>query len=307
MMNDMYFDKVMLINSDGETVIFQASAVVSESRTVNYDGYNIVHMPTDMLAYRNTTSRKFSINGKLVSRTKLEAVQNAKYLNLIRKWALPGFGTTGSTPPILKFYAYRSKNIFGVPCVIRSYNWVYPDDVDYIFSEDDDEFENMPVIGSLLVEIEEAYSAEQITNLAWDIKVGPNGQFEPGENALPYGLGSQAINFTNVTATMFDPNFKGLASSDFDLPTVGGQLGTGTFSSPSDLINNPIGSLENSLITSDLSRSVVENNRFISGISPEKVNESSPSLFSTVQSKVSGAVDSFKRAVGLTPPSIIEE
>ena len=56
------------VTCGNDIVIFEASAPVNESRSANYEGYSIVHLPTDIWAYRNTTSRKFSISGKLAIR-----------------------------------------------------------------------------------------------------------------------------------------------------------------------------------------------------------------------------------------------
>jgi hypothetical protein len=155
----------VMITCDNDKVVFEASAPVTESRSVNYDGYNVVQMPTDLWAYRNTSARHFSVTGKLVSRTVDEANANSNYLDLIRSWSLPDFGESGATPPIVKLYAYLNNNIFGVPCIIRAYSWTFPDDVDYIYMADSP----MPVIGILQVDLDEAYSAQQITNKAWKI------------------------------------------------------------------------------------------------------------------------------------------
>jgi len=159
--------KVRIKGPDGE-VAFEASSPVSESRTANYEGYNIVHMPVDLLAYRSTSSRRFSIVGKLVSRTAAEANANGEYLNMIRSWLLPDFGRTGATPPTVRLFAYGNKNINGVKCVIRSYGFTFPDDVDYIYKDTSHTTGGvvsspMPVIGILQIDLDEIYSAEEIS------------------------------------------------------------------------------------------------------------------------------------------------
>jgi hypothetical protein len=166
------------ITGPGGKVTFEASAPLAESRQANYDGYNIIHLPTSLVAYRNTDGRRFSIAGKLVSRTPDEAAQNILHLDLIRSWILPDFGSTGATPPILRIFGYNNFNLDNRQVVLRSYSWNFPEDVDYIWEGG----EAMPVIGILQVDLEEVYSAEQVTAGAWKIDVGGGGSFAGGSS-----------------------------------------------------------------------------------------------------------------------------
>lgn len=265
------------IYGDGGYVEFVASSPVSESRVANYEGYNIVHLPTSLWAYRNTNGRHFSITGKLVSRTKGEAVANAGYLTTVRRWVLPGFGSTGSTPPIVFLNAYGNKRIKKVPCVVLSYNWTFPDDVDYIFGV----AEPMPVIGILTIELEEAYSAEQITNGDWKIDPQSGGEFSyVGE----IGNGSTGAAVTVQTTPSYGTNFMGIASgaAGAGFPTLGGLLTL----SPSALAKLPmmaagvVGAATNNPLLSTVAQEAVGllNNRFVSGTSPQTIiNNSSVS------------------------------
>lgn len=175
--------KVRLSGPQGD-LIFEASSPVSESRQASYGGFDIVHLPTSIHTYKNTTSRKFSITGKLVSRTASEANANARNLDLARAWMLPDFGDTGATPPILKLYAYGNKNINGLKVVMLSYDWMFPEDTDYIHSGE----QPMPVIGHLTINCEEIYSAAEITAGAWKLSIAKGGRFEPGEQAKAGGF-----------------------------------------------------------------------------------------------------------------------
>lgn len=174
--------KVRVVDSKNRQIIFEASPSVGENRTASYSNYQLIHMPADMLAYNQTASRSFSVSGQLISRDADEARANAGYLNLARQWVLPNFGagstTTkgkeGSTPPILKLYAYNNDNINGVQVVLKSYSFSFPADVDYIHTNTRAEIMTpFPVIATLTLELAELYSAQQISAGAWSINLDP--------------------------------------------------------------------------------------------------------------------------------------
>jgi len=209
------------------TVKFEASTPITESRTANYDGMSIVHLPTDILTYKNTSSRHFNITGKLVSRNSGEAAANSRYVDLIRSWVLPDFGSSGATPPIVKLSAFYNTNIFNLTCVIKNYSIVWPDDVDWIFDEADpaNGKSAMPVITTISMELEESYSAAEITKKAWKIKpynkkglTAPGGSFKYGGAATDKtseGGGQDAAQQNSNTPSMSTlagiPGFSGVA------------------------------------------------------------------------------------------------
>lgn len=288
--------KVTLVGGGGY-VRFEASTPVSESRVANYEGFNIVHLPTSLWAYRNTNGRHFSITGKLVSRTPNEATANAGYLTTVRSWVLPDFGNSGAPPPLVFLSAYNNQKIERVPCVVLSYNWSFPDDVDYIFNTD----EPMPVIGMLTIELEEAYSAEQITAKAWEIKPKSGGSFSG--TGTP-GTGSFGGEVYGATDYLYN---KGMSSS---FPTIGGAL----ILSPDSIANIPAmvesvfnaasgGSMNSGLLSTVVQDAVgLLNNRFVSGISPQQIingsNVGTPPFLPTV----SVDLDVFGRDSNLSIP-----
>lgn len=180
--------KVRLKGPNGE-VVFEASAPLSETRQANYDGYGIVHLPTALISYKNTSSRTWTIAGKLVSRTPEEATANVRYLDLVRSWLLPDFGDTGATPPILTLYGYRNTNINGRRVVLKSYDWSFGEETDYVYTGS----QPMPVIGLLNCTVEEVYSAAEVTGKAWKMTIGGAGKFAPGSekrtNSFEISLG----------------------------------------------------------------------------------------------------------------------
>lgn len=293
----------VLITGGGGLVRFEASAPVSESRVANYEGYNIVHLPTSLWAYRNTNGRHFSITGKLVSRTPNEAEANAGYLTTIRSWMLPGFGKTGSTPPIVFLTAYNNKHISSVPCIVLSYNWNFPDDVDYIYATK----EPMPVIGIITIELEEAYSAEQITNGAWKIGVQSGGSFSySGEPGSASSGGPISVR----TSPSYGPGFRGITGSGekpIGFPTLGGALtlSPGIIAKLPSAAFNLVGAATNSPVLSTIAQEITGllNNRFISGSSPQQILNNSTTGTPPFVPPASVTVDPFGRSTNLSIPT----
>jgi hypothetical protein len=155
----------------GEQIVFNVSPSIDESRSANYEHISPVHHPGTIQVYKNSESRQFNIAVKLISRTSAEASQNIKYINLIRSWVMPYYGQgtansserqrLGGPPDILLFDVYGDQNISGVPVVLTSYHWVYPDQVDYIPTLNGIPF---PTIMDISLSIIESYSPEQFTS-----------------------------------------------------------------------------------------------------------------------------------------------
>ncbi len=150
-----------------EQVVFDATPEFSESRTVNYKSIDPIHAPGGIYMYANTQARTFSIQGKLISRSVYEATKNLAYMQYLRTWTMPVFGSIGANPApgegilgappallLLTAYAksrpgtqavqttvpdsYRNpvpaigNNIYQVPVIITQLDIPYPSDVDYI-------------------------------------------------------------------------------------------------------------------------------------------------------------------------------
>jgi hypothetical protein len=166
--------------------------------------------------------------------------------------------------------AYGNKQIKAVPCVLLSYNWTFPDDVDYIFATD----EPMPVIGIITIELEEAYSAAQITDMAWKISPQSGGEFSyVGE----IGNGSTGAAVQVETTPSYSAGFMGIAAGGTGpgFPTLGGALTL----SPSVIAKLPmmaagvVSAATNSPLLSTVAQEAVGllNNRFVSGTSPQQI------------------------------------
>lgn len=293
--------KVRLV-SNGQDVVFEASSPVSESRSADYQGFDIVHLPTNLYAYRSTSGRHFSISGKLVSRTADEAQQNAKYVDLIRKWVLPDFGNTGATPPLVKLYAYGNNNINGVNCILRQYNFLYPDDVDYIFTSNPP----MPVIMMIDIQLDEAYSAAEITSGAWKLKEAAGGGFVYGQGGGSYnwqtgGFGGQT-QLPNVTQ-MMNSGFGGIASAEMlgGLQTVGGLMNSNPFN-VSTGVGQAFGIQSSPGVVARTIGGAMSNLPFVTGVNPAAMMGGSLPTLNNITANViaNQTADLFGRDTGLT-------
>ena len=153
-------------------VTFDVMPTIDESRQVNYDAFSPIHHPGEIQKYRGSAARTWTINAKLVARNREEARKNQVYLNVIRFWAMPFYGKgtdadtelskwLGAPPPVLTLSAYGSRNIDGAACVLTSYNWSYPNDVDYLPTDDGQPF---PVLINISLSLTETWAPAEFSN-----------------------------------------------------------------------------------------------------------------------------------------------
>jgi hypothetical protein len=302
--------KVRLVGPGGQQLVFEASASISEDRSANWDSYNIVQLPAEIAAYRNSGSRHFSITGKLVSRTSEEAQQNLHYLDLARAWTLPDFGGTGATPPFLKLYGYNNNNIDGRQVILKNYSWSFPDESDYRWVGEVGKSQCIPIIGGLSLTVEEVYTAEQITNKKWminmtqgtDVKTGPSNTFVGGQNG---DSSYRTFDFQSPNTSIME----GL-SKPGSIFSVGSMIDRNSLSVPQQNLLNALTTNagkavnNNPLIQEFTKSSSLVKNVFVSGstvlmntLTPKPTLQSTPKQASTN--------DSFSRT-STSPPPIIE-
>lgn len=174
--------KVKLVSQPlNETVVFEVMPSISESRNAAYDEFTPLQHPGDMLKYRATASRSWSLSTKLVSRSSEEATKNLKTINIIRAWTMPFYGVgtendpstkqyLGSPPQILTLTAYGKMMIGPVKCVLESYNWQFPDNVDYLPAYPDGGESGppspFPVILNIELQLKESYSPAEFSGFS---------------------------------------------------------------------------------------------------------------------------------------------
>jgi hypothetical protein len=158
--------------SDGgiNQITFEVMPNISETQSAEYDSISPLHHPGEMQKYKTTRGRAWSLEARLISRTIEEATTNLAYINLLRSWVMPFYGKgtqktlpkmLGSPPPIITLSGYGDTMIGPVACVLETYNWRWPNDVDYIKTETGLPF---PVIVDVSLSLKESWSPDEFSN-----------------------------------------------------------------------------------------------------------------------------------------------
>lgn len=122
---DQLIDKPQLVNPFrtrlrdvyGNSVAFDASPELTETRQTNYHSLDPTHMPGSIQVFKNSNSRTFNLSSaKFLSRTPAEADNTIKRLWVLRSWGMPRFGTGSSTTDewdrFARFYRDLSPDAF---------------------------------------------------------------------------------------------------------------------------------------------------------------------------------------------------
>lgn len=166
--NDDVMVKLTAI-ATGDEVRMVVTPMISEDGSVSYDPIRLIHHPGQIQMYVTTESRNFSIDARFIARTSEEATRNMMYLNLIRSWRMPYYGSGsaeewpakfGAPPDVLKFEGYGPGNLSSIPVVLQSYSLRYDNVVDYIPTEDGVPF---PVIMDISLKLVESYSPAEFS------------------------------------------------------------------------------------------------------------------------------------------------
>lgn len=168
------FKVTLSAEPSGEVIVFEVMPTVSESHSANYRELTPIQHPGSILKYEGTSAREWNITVKLISRTIDEATDNLNKINVLRSWLMPYYGQgtannsrtsmyLGAPPEIITFKAYGPQVIGPLKCVLVSYQWNWPNDVDYIQTANSPPVP-MPVIMDLTLNFREAWSPKEFTN-----------------------------------------------------------------------------------------------------------------------------------------------
>ena len=153
----------------GDPVIFKVRPEVTVSSSANYIEVSEIRQAASILVYIGSPSRTFTVNAKLVSRTKKEADKNFEILHRLRSWRMPtkntgrlGADDTSDSPPALELLGYGTEtigNFRAIRCVMTALNEDFPVDVDYVTCSNTSE---MPIIMTVSISLKEIHKPEDL-------------------------------------------------------------------------------------------------------------------------------------------------
>jgi len=84
------------LTNNPDQVVFNVTPAFQETGGVEYATVQPVHLPGGIQVYKKTSSRTFTIGAKFISRTVAEATLNMQYLQTLRSWRMPYFGSSST-------------------------------------------------------------------------------------------------------------------------------------------------------------------------------------------------------------------
>jgi hypothetical protein len=147
-------------------VPFDVQPIISESGSTIYNEINDIRQAGSMMIFMGSPGRDFSINGRFVSRSREEATLNKNRVQTLRSWRMPEKGPesdfTSKSPARVYLMGYGgqfSSDAMGIPTRMTSLSIEYPDDTDYIHTNDGD---YVPIIWPITVSLKETRSVDEL-------------------------------------------------------------------------------------------------------------------------------------------------
>jgi hypothetical protein len=122
-----------LAGSNG--VIFPYTPNITTSYTANYEQYNLIHSNYRGLFYKNSNVGDVQIRGTFTAQDTQEAQYLLSVIHFFRSVTKMFYGKDaqrGTPPPLVYLVGYGDWQFSGHPCVVGSFNYNLPNEVDYI-------------------------------------------------------------------------------------------------------------------------------------------------------------------------------
>jgi len=165
--------KLQSLSNARDKLIFTVMPDISESQSANYEEAPVIQHPGQIMRFRSTDARRWSITGKFIARTMQEADDLMDQVNMIRTWVMPYYGQgtamssakslLGAPPAILVFQAYGPRAIGPVNTVLTNFNWSWPSDVDWIQTAGA-EPEPAPTVLQVQLDLTETWSPREFSS-----------------------------------------------------------------------------------------------------------------------------------------------
>jgi hypothetical protein len=116
-------------------VIFPYTPQLNTSYRANYEQYDLVHSNYRGVYYKNSRVDDLSIRGVFTAQDTREADYLLAVIHFFRSVTKMFYGKDeqrGSPPPLVYLSGYGMNQFYGHPCVVTSFQYNLPDNVDYI-------------------------------------------------------------------------------------------------------------------------------------------------------------------------------
>lgn len=154
---------------DFHIVTWPTTPKINQSIEVNYSTWELQHTNYQPSAFGNRTTPTVTINGPWISRTEEEAKKTLNAIHLLRSATSMFYGRTdtnkGTPPPIGRLNAHGLYN--NTPVVVKTFQYDYPNDVDYITVDMFNGRQSVPVLFemsvSLIIQINPVEAVKEYT------------------------------------------------------------------------------------------------------------------------------------------------
>jgi hypothetical protein len=122
-----------LASSNG--VIFPYTPQITTSYQAQYDQYDLIHSNFRGVFYKNSKVNDISIRGTFTAQDTVEANYLLAVIHFFRSVTKMFYGLDterGTPPPLVYLVGYGDLQFAGHPCLVSTFNYTLPNDVDYI-------------------------------------------------------------------------------------------------------------------------------------------------------------------------------
>lgn len=128
---------------------------INQTIEVNYSSWELQHTNYQPSAFGNRTTPTITISGPWISRTEEEAINTLNAIHLLRSATSMFYGredrNKGTPPPIGRLNAHGLYN--NTPVVVKTFQYDYPNDVDYITVDMFNGRQSVPVLFEMSVSL----------------------------------------------------------------------------------------------------------------------------------------------------------
>lgn len=144
--------------STNYSIEFDVLPDVTESGSAEYADISDIRAPASIMYYVGSPSRTFSINAKLISRTKAEARENALKRDILKSWRVPEstVGGFGLNPPTILYLHGFGSTFKSIPVVMTDIQIEYSSEHDFITAGEGPDSPVVPIIMPISISLKEA-------------------------------------------------------------------------------------------------------------------------------------------------------